>query len=314
MLSRAPQRIVRDWTRDSRQWDKYQPREGDVVVATAPKCGTTWTQRIVALLIFQSAAPRPIIETSPWIDCRFQIPIDVAVQILGGQAHRRAVKSHLPFDALPVYDEMKYIHVARDGRDSCMSFHNHFTNFKQKALGDLDRIGLSDETIGRPVPRPPSDPRGFYLHWIDPRSETGAYVGNDFFDLERSYWAERKRPNLLMVHYNDLKADLSGEMKRISEFLEIDTPPDVWPSLVEAARFESMKKDGRALLPVLDNIFKEGSDTFINRGTNERWREVLQNDDVEFYTRRVDSELSPGLANWLTSGRLKAGDPRTMED
>jgi aryl sulfotransferase len=314
MLSRAPQRVVRDWTRDSRQWDKYQPREGDVVVATAPKCGTTWTQRIVALLIFQSAAPRPIIETSPWIDCRFQIPIDVAVQILGAQTHRRAVKSHLPFDALPVYDEMKYIHVARDGRDSCMSFHNHFTNFKQKALDDLDGIGLSDETIGRPVPRPPSDPRGFYLHWIDPRSETGAYVGNDFFDLERSYWSERKRPNLLMVHYNDLKADLSGEMKRIAEFLEIDIPPDVWPSLVEAARFESMKKDGRALLPVLDTIFKEGPDTFLNRGTNERWREVLQDDDVELYNRRVESELSPGLASWLTSGRLKAGDPRTMED
>src|SRR6185437_13408401 len=64
MLSRAPQRVVRDWTRDSRQWDKYRPREGDVVVATAPKCGTTWTQRIVALLIFQSTKPRPIIDTS----------------------------------------------------------------------------------------------------------------------------------------------------------------------------------------------------------------------------------------------------------
>jgi hypothetical protein len=40
----------------------------------------------------------------------------------------------------------------------------------------------------------------------------------------------------------------------------------------------------------------------------------LQDDDVELYNRRVESELSPGLASWLTSGRLKAGDPRTMED
>jgi aryl sulfotransferase len=313
MLSRAPQRVVRDWTRDSRQWDKYQPREGDVVVATAPKCGTTWTQRIVALLIFQSTKPRPIIETSPWIDCRFQIPIDIAVQILGAQTHRRAVKSHLPFDALPIYEEMKYIHVARDGRDSCMSFHNHFTNFTQKALDDLDNVGLSDQTIGCPVPRLPSEPRGFYLDWIDPKS-AGAYVGNHFFDLEQSYWSERKRPNLLLVHYNDLKADLAGEMKRIADFLEIDTPSDIWSSLVESARFESMKRDGRALLPVLDNIFKEGSDTFINRGTNERWRNVLTQADVELYNDRVRNELSPGLARWLENGRLKSADPRTMED
>src|SRR5207248_3907761 len=113
MLSRAPQRTVKDPVRDSKHWDRYTPRAGDVIVATAPKVGTTWTQRIVSMLIFQSAAPVPIMTMHPWVDCRFQIPIDAMISMLEAQTHRRAMKSHLPFDALPIYDEVKYIHTAR---------------------------------------------------------------------------------------------------------------------------------------------------------------------------------------------------------
>jgi aryl sulfotransferase len=314
MLSRAPQYVIRNWIMDSRQWDKFVPRAGDIVVATAPKCGTTWTQRIVNLLIFQSPQPRPIIETSPWIDARFQIPIDVAVRMLASQTHRRSVKSHLPLDALPIYDEVRYIHVARDGRDSCMSFHNHYTNFTKAALDKFDQIGLNDETIGRPYPKAPHDPRGFYLNWIDPAIVESPYSATDYFTIERSYWAQRSRPNLLMVHYNDLKADLSGEIRRIAEFLDIHTPPELWPTLVDAAKFDSMKRDGAALLPGLGPVFNQGHDTFIHRGTNERWRGLLSEADLKLYDEREKSELSPGLAQWLRKGRLASGDPRTMED
>src|ERR1051326_216898 len=97
MLSRAPLRTIKDRVRDSKHCDRYTPRVGDVIVATAPKVGTTWTQRIVSMLIFQSAAPAPIMTTHPWVDCRFQIPIDVMIAMLEAQTHRRAMKSHLPF-------------------------------------------------------------------------------------------------------------------------------------------------------------------------------------------------------------------------
>ncbi|MGH6870065.1 MAG: sulfotransferase domain-containing protein [Rhizomicrobium sp.] len=314
MLSRAPQKIVRDWVHDSRHWDRYKPRPGDVVVATAPKVGTTWTQRIVSLLIFQSPEPRPIVETSPWIDCRFQIPIDAALGLLEAQTHRRAVKSHLPFDALPVHDEVRYIHTARGGLDACFSFHNHIAGFNAGALDNFDRIGLEDETIRKTYPRPPADQRGFFHFWIESKSGTGSAQAGDFFDIERSYWAERKRENLLLVHYNDLKADLSGEMKRIAAFLGIETPPALWPRLVEAATFEAMKRDGQALLPSLALVFQDAHNTFLNKGTNGRWRDVLTDDDVALYRRRAAEELSPALDRWLEDGRLKAGDPRTMED
>ena len=70
MLVRPATRIYRSWVADSRQWNAFRPRKGDIVIATYPKSGTTWIQQIVSLLIFQSPEPRPISEIAPWFDRR----------------------------------------------------------------------------------------------------------------------------------------------------------------------------------------------------------------------------------------------------
>jgi aryl sulfotransferase len=313
MLSRAPLRTVKDRVRDSTHWDRYKPRPGDVIVATAPKVGTTWTQRIVSMLIFQSAAPAPIMTTHPWVDCRFQIPIDVMIAMLEAQTHRRAMKSHLPFDALPIHDEVKYIHTARGGLDACFSFHNHFLNFTPQFVGNIQHIAEQDGDAAGSPPPPPEDPREFFLSWIEQHDSDVVPVADAFFDLERSYWSERQRGNLLMVHYNDLKADLAGEMKRIAAFLGIETPAALWPELVEAAGFENMKEQGASLLPGIEMAVRGGHRTFLNQGINGRWRDVLSKDDVARYRERAAAELPPGLNDWLEHGR-QGRDPKAMTD
>ena len=115
----APKREYRTWVIDSRRWQGYRPRVDDIIIATYPKCGTTWTQRIVSLLVFQSPEPKPIMQISAWIDRRFGPPIEDVLAQIEAQDHRRFLKSHLPLDGLPFYDRVKYIHVARDGRDAC---------------------------------------------------------------------------------------------------------------------------------------------------------------------------------------------------
>ncbi len=315
MLSRAPTRVVRDWACDSRQWSGYKPRQGDVIIATAPKVGTTWMQQIVNLLIFQSPQPRRLGELSPWLDSRIQIPIEMALALIEAQTHRRFLKSHLPLDALPIYDEVRYIHVARDGRDACMSFLNHFNSVVPKAWGAFDKVGMADETIKQPMPRPPRTAREFCLYWIaDSDENLPPRMSDAFFALERSFWAERRRSNLLLVHYNDLKADLSGEMKRIAGFLGIETPGGLWPQLVEAASFEAMKRDRGVLLAGAERAFKDGHRTFLHSGTNNRWVGVLTDADLELYERKINAELSPSLIRWLREGRLRAGDPKSAPD
>ena len=309
MLIQAPRRIYRSWVADSRQWNDYRPRSDDIVIATYPKSGTTWMQQIVSLLIFQSPEPRPVSEIAPWFDRReLEDTPDTVMSRLDQQTHRRFIKSHVPFDGMPIHDEVKYIHVARDGRDACLSYHNHCRAFGEHALARLDKLGFADATLVRPYPRAPEDPREFFLRWMNEGLDgdpDGMPFGS-WFNFERTYWAERHRSNLLMVHYRDLKADLLGEIRRIAGFLDISVPERLWPSLLRAASFEEMKRHGNQLQTTIARALIGGAETFFHKGENDRWRGVLKADDLVAFETKVRERLEPECSAWLKAGRLGA--------
>jgi aryl sulfotransferase len=314
MLVEPARREYRTWAVDSRRWNQFRPRDDDIVIATYPKCGTTWMQRIVSLLVFQTTKPMPITDISPWLDQRFAMPVERVIARIEIQDHRRFVKTHLPFDGLPIYDEVKYVHVARDGRDAAISFHNHTVGFTSAAVGRLSKAGLDDEQIARPYPAILEDPAAFFNRWIT----RGVIAGHDdgspnlsYFRFERTWWEARERSNVLLVHYNDLKADLDGEMRRVAGFLEIDVTPDLWPDLVGAAGFAAMQRDGDILVAGLAPLFREGSRTFLHKGTNGRWRGIAHDHDIALYEEKARTMLSSPCAAWLAHGR-RGGDPRSM--
>src|SRR5262249_43776622 len=120
MRAAAPQRtrVYRCHHLDSTRWDDVVPRPDDVVITTSLKAGTTWTQRIVSLLVFQTRAlPNTLHWVSPWPDSRFIIGRAEMRAVVEGLTHRRFLKSHLPLDSLPYWASTKYIYVARDTRD-----------------------------------------------------------------------------------------------------------------------------------------------------------------------------------------------------
>lgn len=306
MLVRPARRVYRSWVIDSRRWDHYRPRPADIVIATYPKCGTTWMQRIVSLLVFQSPEPRPVMQISPWIDRRAREPIELVMARLEAQEHPRFLKAHLPADGLPIHEGVRYIHVARAGRDACMSFHNHGSGLMPELLEALDRTGLEDEAIGRPYPRVDPDPARHFHRWlsepIDPDYGESTSASS-FFRFERSWWQERERPNVLLVHYNDLKADLAAEMRRIAGFLAIRVPPAAWPELVEAAGFEGMRRSGDALMGSVAACFQGGGSRFFHKGTNGRWRGFYRDPDIALYEARLRAELPPACRRWVEHGR-----------
>ncbi|HEY5289916.1 MAG TPA: sulfotransferase domain-containing protein, partial [Caulobacteraceae bacterium] len=266
--------------------------------------------------IFQSPEPRDVHGLSPWLDMRMQ-PLEDVLDNLERQTQRRFIKTHLPMDAVPIYEGARYIHVQRDGRDAMMSWRNHVTHMQPASWDVFDRVGMMDPTIGRPAPRPADDMAEYYAAWMTDETHDrwrDIFPAPFYFDIARTWWAERASPNLLCVHFNDLKADLDGEMRRIAGFLGIEINEAIWPKLVEAATFASMKRHGAKWMPNAERGFVGGHETFLHKGTNDRWRDVLSADELALYEARVARETSPALARWLESGRLIAGDPETTPD
>lgn len=73
---------------------------------------------------------------------------------------------------------------------------------------------------------------------------------------------------------------------------------ETWPALVEAARFDSMKRDAPKLVPGTARAFKDGVDSFIYKGTGGRWRGVLTDGDLALYESAA-SRCHPALRAWL---------------
>lgn len=308
-LLRAPVRQVRSRVFDSARWDGYCARPDDIVIATYSKCGTTWMQRIVGMLVFKSAARRSVWDLSPWLDMRLFGPIEETLARAEAMTHRRFFKSHLPYDALPVYEGAKFIHVARDGRDAAMSLYNHFARFTKAAHEMLDGVSLGDPKFADRYPPAPADPSAYFHQWIEDGGAQGD-PGASFFDVENSYWAARRDPNMLLVHYNDLKKDRAGEIRRIADYLGIEIPAAEFAAIVEAASFDAMKSHADELLPAAQILWEGGGDSFLHKGTNGRWRDVATKEDLDLYNAKVKAAFTPALAKWLEKGRLESGDPR----
>ena len=291
-------RTYRNQHLDSTRWDQVRFRPDDTVVTTSIKAGTTWMLRILSLLVLGPGTPTtPLSGISPWIDCAFAGDIAPVVANLEAQDHRRIMKSHLPFDALPYDADVRYVYVGRDTRDVFMSLYNHYSGYTDLIYEILD----SSDPEGRPMPRCPESPGELWAEWITRGSFEWEDDGWPYWSHHHhgaTYWAHRELPNLLMVHYADLLDDLDGQMRRVADFVGIDVAEDAWPELVAAARFDAMKKEAAANEVFMPMIWQGGAERFFFKGTNGRWRDVLSDADIALY-EKVATRLDPGFRRWL---------------
>lgn len=214
---------------DSRRWNDFPFRSDDIVIASWGKSGTTWTQQIVSQLVFLGAEEAPINVTSPWLDFR-PVPPEATHEMLEAQKHRRFLKTHSQLENIVFSPKAKYIFVARDGRDAIWSLHNHMYNATPLFYQLINETG---ERPGPPLRKPPADPRRYFLDILD--NDEQASVALPLWKTIRGWYDARDLPNLLLVHFNDLKADLTGEMQRIADFLDMDIPEEKWPELTGIA-------------------------------------------------------------------------------
>jgi aryl sulfotransferase len=292
---------------DSSRWNDFRFRDDDIIIATFGKTGTTLTQQIIAQLIFGGAEGLLCGRgnVSPWLDMR-QVPFPAVLHMLEAQDHRRFVKTHLPVSALVFSPVAKYIYIARDARDVVWSAYNHIVSFTQAAIDVFN----SDPKLGDPIERPLGDARTFYLEFLE---GDGVISGGlwRFWDHVQGWWDIRSLPNVLLLHYNNLVADLPGEMRRIAAFLDIPIDEAAMPRMIEHCGIDYMRAaaNGDQMMDAaLRGAFKDGANTFFNKGTNGRWKDVLSPDEIGRADEVAAQSLTPDCARWLKTGELPDGE------
>ncbi|SFI62287.1 sulfotransferase domain-containing protein [Albimonas pacifica] len=213
-------------------------RDGDVVISVPPKSGTTWTMNIVHQLL--AGAPsefRDIYEEVPWIEFLAhpgETPQDVADRVAAMPATaRRAFKTHsappdAPFLAPGSGRDVKYVVVFRNPEEAIVSFRPFL---EQHSDAWFALWGMPREALCRPdFPR-------FYAEVVDAHGMQGA-----FFGFLAAWWPLRHEPNVLFLHFSDMKRDLEGSVRRIAGFLEVEPDAQTWPRVLEHASFAWMKR------------------------------------------------------------------------
>lgn len=279
---------------DSTFWNDFPFRDDDIIVSTYAKSGTTWVQQILSQLIFNGAEDVNVSELALWVDFRLP-PQDVMRQMLEAQEHRRFIKTHLPVDALNYSPKAKYLYIARDGRDVVWSYYNHHSNHTPDIFGALNAVIGPDLEPFKPADL---DVHEYFRRWLD----RDGYPLWSFWENIASWWAVRDLPNLMLLHFSELKADMPGQIRKMAEFLEIPIDESNWDAIVEHCTFDYMKENAAQSAPLGGVFWEGGAQTFINKGTNGRWRDVLTEEDNAKYEAVALEKLGPECAHWLKTG------------
>ncbi len=250
-------------------------------------------QQIVAQLLFKGDPTLEVAEMSPWLDLRVP-PKQVKLPQVEAQRHRRIIKTHLPADALVYSPKAKYIYIARDGRDVVWSMYNHHANANQ---GWYEALNDTPGRVGPPIEKPPTDIRQYWRDWMD----KDGHPFWPFWENIRAWWQLRTLPNILFIHFNDLKRDMSGEIRRIAQFLDIPIDETRWTDIQEYCSFDWMKKNAAKSVPLGGAFWDGGAEVFINKGTNGRWIDTLTAQDSAEYEARAEKELGVECARWLAN-------------
>jgi len=256
---------------DRGRWEGFALRPDDIVISTPPKCGTTWTQMMIALLVFQTPdLPAPLAHLSPWLDMRTRARREVVAD-LEAQQHRRFIKTHTPLAGLPLVPGVTYITVGRDPRDVALSMGDHMATIDFGAF--LTACAAAAETDGVPMPAlpplPPEDldqtDRAKFWRWVREGAPATSGTSSLLVTLThvQSFWDVRDTANV-MLHSADLKTDLEEQMRDLAGRLGIDVPEEKWPADRPQQRHRDLARPDR-LLP-------QGTEWCLARGARHRRR------------------------------------------
>jgi len=291
-------RTYRGFITDPERWSSWIPRRGDVLVCTPPKCGTTWTQTMVAMLIHkETELPEAAPVLSPWVDGNLGVPADEVAAALDRQTRRRVVKTHTPADGFPIWRDVSIIAVYRHPLDVFFSLRKHSANMREPA---------NDTPMRWPLKRA-------FRHFIEQDADIDDFDRDTLATITLHYTQtvlSDRLPDLKVFHYSDLLLDGRAAVERLAAAVGIEADTNLIARIAEASSFRSMKAKAADFAPVGGTGFWKSDANFFDSATSGKWQSVLSTEDLHEYNVRLQ-ELVPDVEAraWLEFGDASKSKP-----
>ena len=231
-----------------KQRDSLTLRPSDVFIATYPKCGTTWMQQIVKLIVNNGVETGvDVDEFCPWV-------VHMTMEEIEAMPSPRFFKSHMPYNLMaggdPVNSPAKYIYVIRNPKDTLISLYR----FSQKFFPNVTRFDqFFDQFISGNISF-----GSFHTHFL-------------------GWWSHKDSPNILILMYENMKKDPSAAVSSVASFLGHNLSDEVIESIVDQTSFDKMKHNPAANMSWLNQFVpkRDNPIDFIRKGIIGDWRSSL---------------------------------------
>jgi len=102
-----------------------------------------------------------------------------------------------------------------------------------------------------------------------------------------SWYAQRERHNILVLHYEEMQIDLAATVSRVAHFLDQPLTHKEIERIAQRSTFSSMKKDPRSSMQLWDEEQRKPGIPFMRKGKAGDWPnhftpELAQAFDKEF--------------------------------
>uniref|UniRef100_H0VH75 Sulfotransferase n=1 Tax=Cavia porcellus TaxID=10141 RepID=H0VH75_CAVPO len=225
-------------------WDQiwsFQAKPDDLVIATYPKAGTTWTQEIRNITYKQH----------PFIEWEMPPPLKSGLDLAKEMPSPRTLKTHLPVQLLPPSfwkENCKIIYMARNAKDVLVSYY-HFSR------------------MTKTMPEP-----GTWEEYIE-SFKTGKVLWGSWYDHVKGWWDQKDQHRILYLFYEDMKEDPKREIRKILKFLEKEVTEEVLDKIVYHTSFQVMKHNPMANYTTLpSSIMDHSISPFMRKGIPGDWK------------------------------------------
>ncbi|KAM3592454.1 uncharacterized protein V6R79_019176 [Siganus canaliculatus] len=254
-------------------WE-FRPDPSDILIATYPKAGTTWTQEIVDLLRHNGDAEAckraPTAVRSPFLEIFSPPPVPSGLDLLLTMDPPRLIKTHLPIQLVPPAfweNKVKTIYVARNAKDNLVSYY-HF-----------DCMNLTQPDPG------PWD--GYIKKFMQGELSWGSW-----YDHVKGYWAEREKRNILYIFYEDMKENPRREVERIAKYLDLNVSDEVLTRIVELTSFKNMKDNPMANYSTIpSDVLDHSISPFMRKGVVGDWTNHFTPEQAKMFDEDYEKQM-----------------------